>query len=85
MTDRKDSSKNQTSSYLELSPLYGNNQEEQNCMRTFQDGTIKADCFSNTRVLGFPKGVGRALPFLNLRVVKLTRYRGSADNVQPVP
>ena len=59
MTNRKDSSINQTSSYLDLSPLYGNNQDEQNLVRTFQDGKIKADCFSNTRVLGFPPGVGQ--------------------------
>ena len=62
MTDRKDSSNNQTSSYLELSPLYGNNQEEQNLVRTFKDGRIKADCFSNSRVLGFPPGVGKSSP-----------------------
>ncbi|KAL6717332.1 hypothetical protein ACLMJK_005247 [Lecanora helva] len=65
MTDRTDSSKNQTSSYLDLSPLYGNNQEEQNLIRTFQDGKIKADCFSNTRVLGFPPGVGVLLIMFN--------------------
>lgn len=58
MTDRHDKSINQTSSYLDLSPLYGNNQEEQNYMRTFQDGKVKADCFSNKRVLGFPPGIG---------------------------
>ncbi len=59
MTDRSDSSINQTSSYLDLSPLYGNNQDEQNRVRTFQDGKLKADCFSNLRVLGFPPGVGK--------------------------
>lgn len=56
-TDRV-SGNNMTSSYLELSPLYGNNQVEQNAMRTFQDGKIKPDCFSSKRVLGFPPGVG---------------------------
>ena len=65
-TDHTDSSNNQTSSYLELSPLYGNNQEQQDSMRTFQDGKIKADCFSNTRVLGFPPGVGKCLSCVNL-------------------
>ena len=60
MTDRSDSSNNQTSSYLDLSPLYGNNQEEQNQVRTLQDGKLKPDCFSNKRILGFPHGVGKA-------------------------
>lgn len=55
------SGNNMTSSYLDLSPLYGNNQGEQNTMRTFEDGKIKPDCFSNKRVLGFPPGVGEIL------------------------
>ena len=63
-TDHR-SGNNATSSYLELSPLYGNNQEEQNHMRTFKDGKIKPDCFSNKRVLGFPPGVGVLLIMFN--------------------
>ena len=59
------SGNNATSSYLELSPLYGNNQQEQNHMRTFKDGKIKPDCFSNKRVLGFPPGVGVLLIMFN--------------------
>lgn len=53
-TDRDDPSITLTSSYLDLSPLYGNNQEEQNTIRTFKDGKLKPDCFSTKRVLGFP-------------------------------
>ena len=56
---------NATSSYLELSPLYGNNQQEQDHMRTLEDGKIKQDCFSNKRVLGFPPGVGVLLIMFN--------------------
>ena len=63
-TDHR-SGNNATSSYLELSPLYGNNQQEQNHMRTFKDGKIKPDCFSNKRVLGFPPGVGVLLIMFN--------------------
>lgn len=54
-----------TSSYLDLSPLYGNNQDEQNEVRTFKDGKLKADCFSSSRVLGFPPGVGVLLIMFN--------------------
>ena len=60
MTSHEDASYSQTSSYLDLSPLYGNNQPEQNQVRTFKNGKLKADCFSNKRVLGFPPGVGEA-------------------------
>ena len=48
----------QTSSYLDLSPLYGDVQEDQDHIRTFKDGKLKADCFSEQRLLGFPPGCG---------------------------
>ncbi|KAL4953119.1 Psi-producing oxygenase A [Aspergillus filifer] len=64
-TDPKDGSTSLTSSYLELSPLYGNNQDEQNLVRTFKDGKLKPDCFSTKRVLGFPPGVGVLLIMFN--------------------
>lgn len=64
-TDRKDSSISLTSSYLDLSPLYGNNQEEQDSVRTFRDGKLKPDCFSTKRILGFPPGVGVMLIMFN--------------------
>jgi linoleate 8R-lipoxygenase/9,12-octadecadienoate 8-hydroperoxide 8R-isomerase len=47
-----------TSSYLDLAPLYGSTQAEQDTIRTFKDGRIKPDCFSEKRILGFPPGVG---------------------------
>ena len=84
MTNRHDSSITQTSSYLDLSPLYGNNQDEQNLMRTFQDGRIKPDCFSNKRVLGFPPGVGKRSNCLPCSSIGgLTWNRGYVDHVQP--
>lgn len=54
-----------TSSYLELSPLYGSDWSEQEKMRTFKDGKIKPDCFSETRLLTFPPGVGCLLIMFN--------------------
>ena len=64
-TDRWDNTKTKTSSYLDLAPLYGCNQMEQDAMRTFRDGKIKPDCFSNKRILGFPPGVGAMLIMFN--------------------
>jgi hypothetical protein len=46
-----------TSSYLDLSPLYGNNIQEQEAVRTMKDGMLKPDTFSEHRLLGFPPGV----------------------------
>ncbi|KAL5116001.1 hypothetical protein ACEQ8H_006119 [Pleosporales sp. CAS-2024a] len=54
-----------TSSYLDLSPLYGSNQKEQDQMRTGVGGKIKPDCFSETRLLFFPPGVGAMLIMFN--------------------
>ncbi|KAF1991439.1 hypothetical protein K402DRAFT_409649 [Aulographum hederae CBS 113979] len=64
-TDRKDFRNSTTSSYLELSPLYGSNADEQKMMRTFQDGKLKPDCFSEKRILSFPPGVGCILIMFN--------------------
>ncbi|KAI9680215.1 MAG: hypothetical protein M1829_001452 [Trizodia sp. TS-e1964] len=54
-----------TSSYLDLTPLYGANQEEQDHIRTFKDGKIKPDCFAEKRLLAFPPGVGCILIMFN--------------------
>jgi hypothetical protein len=54
-----------TSSYLDLAPLYGSNQDEQDAMRTFKDGRLKPDCFSEKRLLGFPPGVGVIIIMFN--------------------
>lgn len=64
-TDRLDFSRSLTSSYLDLAPLYGSNQQEQDAVRTFKDGKLKADCFSEKRILGFPPGVGVLLIMFN--------------------
>jgi hypothetical protein len=64
-TSHADSSISMTSSYLDLSPLYGSNQEEQDQMRTRVAGKIKPDCFSEARLLFFPPGVGAMLIMFN--------------------
>jgi linoleate 8R-lipoxygenase/9,12-octadecadienoate 8-hydroperoxide 8R-isomerase len=64
-TDHKDFSISNTSSYLDLSPLYGSDFEEQMQMRTGLNGKIKPDCFSEVRLLSFPPGVGVLLVMFN--------------------
>jgi len=43
---------------LGSAPLYGNSQGEQDLTRTFEDGKLKPDCFSEKRLLSFPPGTG---------------------------
>jgi hypothetical protein len=64
-TSHEDQSISMTSSYLDLAPLYGSNQAEQDMMRTGRDGKIKPDCFSEARLLFFPPGVGALLIMFN--------------------
>ncbi|KAL2422066.1 Linoleate 10R-lipoxygenase [Exophiala dermatitidis] len=64
-TDHKDYSISKTSSYLDLSILYGDTQAEQDMMRTFEDGRIKPDCFAEERLLAFPPACGAMLIMLN--------------------
>jgi hypothetical protein len=64
-TDEMDPSKVKTSSYLDLAPLYGNSQPEQDKIRTFKDGLLKPDTFSNSRLLGFPPGVSAIVVCFN--------------------
>ncbi|KAI6379818.1 hypothetical protein MCOR25_001951 [Pyricularia grisea] len=64
-TSSRDPSVNLTSSYLDLSPLYGRNLEEQLSVRTMKDGLLKSDTFCSKRVHGFPPGVGVLLIMFN--------------------
>lgn len=64
-TDHKDFAYSKTSSYLDLAPLYGSNDEELKVMRSFQDGKLKPDCFSETRLLMLPPGSGVLLIMFN--------------------
>ncbi|KAL7269861.1 hypothetical protein RUND412_007453 [Rhizina undulata] len=56
-SNRADLTISDTSSYLDLSPLYGINQQEQDKIRTHKDGKIKPDSFAERRLLAFPPGV----------------------------
>jgi hypothetical protein len=60
-TDDADPNKVKSSSYLDLGPLYGHDQEMQNKVRTFQDGKLKPDTFAEPRIVGQPPGVGALL------------------------
>lgn len=64
-TNRNDYNISDTSSYLDLAPLYGSTWTEQKRMRTMKDGKVKPDCFSETRLLTFPPGVGAILIMFN--------------------
>ncbi|EMC94912.1 hypothetical protein BAUCODRAFT_518221 [Baudoinia panamericana UAMH 10762] len=64
-TDHDDFNISDTSSYLDLAPLYGSNWKDQKSMRTFKDGKLKPDCFFEPRLLTFPPGVGAVLVMFN--------------------
>jgi hypothetical protein len=64
-TDEQDDTKLKNSSYLDLGPLYGHNQDQQNQVRTFTDGCLKPDTFSEKRLLTQPPGVCALLVAFN--------------------
>jgi linoleate 10R-lipoxygenase len=56
-TNRKDANISDTSSYLDLAPLYGSSMEDQVAIRTMSKGLLKPDTFHEKRLLGQPPGV----------------------------
>ena len=64
-TNRKDSNISDTSSYLDLAPLYGSCQEDQDKVRLGKDGLLKPDTFHEDRLLGQPPGVNVLLVMYN--------------------
>jgi hypothetical protein len=56
-TSRTDPFINETSSYIDLSTLYGNTKEEQKRVRTYQNGTIFPDSVASERIMIMPPGV----------------------------
>ncbi len=64
-TDDVDPNKVASSSYLDLGPLYGHNAAQQATIRTYQDGKLKPDAFTEARILGQPPGVGALLVTFN--------------------
>ena len=56
-TSREDAWINETSSYVDLSTLYGNTENEQNRVRTYENGTIWPDSIASERIMMMPPGV----------------------------
>lgn len=52
---------NETSSYVDLSSLYGNTAKDQKRVRTFHQGTIYPDSIASERILMMPPGVPAVL------------------------
>ncbi|ETN41473.1 uncharacterized protein HMPREF1541_03409 [Cyphellophora europaea CBS 101466] len=56
-TNRKKQWINETSSYVDLSTLYGNTGEEQKRVRTYENGMIYPDSVASERIMLMPPGV----------------------------
>jgi hypothetical protein len=56
-TNRHDTNISDTSSYLDLAPLYGSSLNDQIAIRTMSQGLLKPDTFHEKRLLGQPPGV----------------------------
>ena len=56
-TKREDANISHTSSYLDLSPFHGRNQETQKTVLTFKDGLLKPDSLTEEQLLGQPPRV----------------------------
>lgn len=56
-TNRKSPWINDTSSYVDLSTLYGNTGEEQKRVRTYENGLIYPDSLASERIMLMPPGV----------------------------
>jgi hypothetical protein len=56
-TSRTDPWINETSSYVDLSTLYGNTDNEQQRVRTYKNGTIFPDSIASERIMMMPPGV----------------------------
>jgi hypothetical protein len=60
-SDPLDPTRNLTTHYLDLSPLYGRNQNEQDGVRLRRDGLLKPDAFADLRLALQPQGVAALL------------------------
>ena len=60
-TNRFDSNISDTSSYLDLAPLYGSSLQDQLKIRTMKNGLLLPDTFHERRLLGQPPGVNAML------------------------
>ncbi|BGP18046.1 hypothetical protein JCM10213_008418 [Rhodosporidiobolus nylandii] len=64
-TSREDATINEASSYLDLSPLYGNNEAEQKTVRTFEQGKLFPDVIASSRLFFMPPSVVALLVIFN--------------------
>jgi len=64
-TNHTDPTISDTSSYLDLAPLYGSSEKQQSYVRAMKDGLLKPDVFAEYRLLGFPPGVAALLIAFN--------------------
>ncbi|ORZ11462.1 heme peroxidase [Absidia repens] len=64
-TDRKNPKRNLTSSYLDMSPLYGFNRTDQESVRQMKNGLLKPDQWFDKRLVLQPPGVGALLVLFN--------------------
>lgn len=64
-TSRTDMNKSDTSSYLDLAPLYGSSLRDQLKVRTMKGGKLKPDTFHEERLIGQPGGVNVLLVLYN--------------------
>jgi len=69
-----DNNKSDTSSYLDLAPLYGSSLRDQLTIRTMKRGMLKPDTFHEKRLLGQPAGV-------NVLLVLFNRYHNYVYNI----
>ena len=56
-TSRENPWINETSSYVDLSTLYGNTEQEQERVRTYENGLIWPDSIASERIMMMPPGV----------------------------
>ncbi|CAI4218929.1 unnamed protein product [Parascedosporium putredinis] len=73
-TSRTDMNKSDTSSYLDLAPLYGSSLKDQLEIRTMKEGRLKPDTFHEKRLLGQPAGV-------NVMLVLYSRFHNYVADI----
>lgn len=73
-TNRTDMNKSDTSSYLDLAPLYGSSLKDQLEIRTMKNGKLKPDTFHEKRLLGQPAGV-------NVMLVMYSRFHNYVADI----
>ncbi|KAI1377390.1 heme peroxidase [Hypoxylon crocopeplum] len=73
-TSRTDMNKSDTSSYLDLAPLYGSSLKDQLQIRTMKEGKLKPDTFHEKRLLGQPGGV-------NVMLVLYSRFHNYVADI----